>query len=71
MTELAPDAVECSKLARTLSLRLTDRLTDGTIASSHYAAEDPKHSAASVDWGAGEYQYEGCLTMVGASPAVP
>lgn len=54
MTELAPDAVECSKLARTLAIRLADGLTDGVIASSNHANEDPEHSSASVDWGTGE-----------------
>lgn len=54
MMELAPDARECSKLARTLALSLTDGLTDGAIASSHRAKEDRKHGATRVDWGTGE-----------------
>lgn len=54
ITDLAPDAVECCKLARTLALRLTDGLPDGHIATSRDAEEKHTHSAAGVGWGAGE-----------------
>ncbi|CAN0115798.1 unnamed protein product [Pylaiella littoralis] len=50
ITHLAPDAVECSKLARSLALRLTDGLTDDTIATS-CAKTKNTHSADGVGWG--------------------
>lgn len=50
INSLAPDAVECSKLARTLVPQLTDDLTDVTIATSYDAKENPKRSAAGVGW---------------------
>ncbi|CAM9622884.1 unnamed protein product, partial [Ectocarpus sp. 8 AP-2014] len=43
ITDLAPDAVECCKLARTLALRLTDGLPDGPIATSRDAGEQCTH----------------------------
>lgn len=54
ITDLAPDAVECSKLAKSLALRLTDGLTDGTIAITYDAKERRMRHAAGVGWGAGE-----------------
>lgn len=54
MTDLAPDAVECSKLAKSLALRLTDGLTDGTIATTYDANKHLTRHVAGVGWGAGE-----------------
>ncbi|CAM9677770.1 unnamed protein product [Ectocarpus sp. 12 AP-2014] len=53
ITGLAPDAVECCKLARMLALRLTDGLPDGPIDKSRDTEEKRKHDAAGVGWGAG------------------
>ncbi|CAM9616074.1 unnamed protein product [Ectocarpus sp. 6 AP-2014] len=53
ITDLAPDAVECSKLAKSLALRLTDGLTDGNIATTYDANEHLARHAAGVRWGAG------------------
>ncbi|CAM9229427.1 unnamed protein product [Pylaiella littoralis] len=60
ITDLAPDAVECSKLAKSLALRLTDGLTDDTIATS-CAKTKNTHNAAGVGWGAGEGDGSGAL----------
>lgn len=54
ITDLAPDAVECSKLAKSVALRLTDGLTDGTITITYDANEHLASHAAGVGWGAGE-----------------
>lgn len=55
ITALAPDAVECTKLARTLALRLTDDVTDGIIAMSYYKTNElPSRGVAGVGWRAGK-----------------
>ncbi|CBN79018.1 expressed unknown protein [Ectocarpus siliculosus] len=59
--DLAPDAVECCKLARTVALRLTDGLPDGPIATSHDAEEKRTPNAAGVGWAAGGSKF-GVLT---------
>ena len=53
VTDLALDPVECSTLAKSLALRLTDGLADGIIAPPN-DDKDTTHSLASVGWGAGE-----------------
>eukprot|EP00752_Nemacystus_decipiens_P007102 g6364.t1 len=53
IAELAPDAVECSKLAKSLALRLTDGLTDGTIATTDDANKHLTRHAAGVGWDEG------------------
>ncbi|CAM9961251.1 unnamed protein product, partial [Ectocarpus fasciculatus] len=69
ITDLAPDAVECCKLARTLALRLTDGLPDGPIATSRDAGEQCTHGAAGAGWGPGGSKF-GVLTDAVSEEAV-
>ncbi|CAM9481990.1 unnamed protein product [Sphacelaria rigidula] len=48
ITDLAPDAVECSKLTKMLALRLTDALVDITVATSHGWREGVRYRAWTV-----------------------
>eukprot|EP00752_Nemacystus_decipiens_P005336 g4840.t1 len=55
---LAPDAVECSTLAKRLALRLTDGLADGSIAITHDANEHLTPNAITSSPGSGELTEE-------------
>lgn len=52
--DLAPDAVECCKLARAVALRLTDDLTADTTCTSNNAQKRVDHGVAGVDVEEGE-----------------
>ena len=60
ITDLASDAVECSKLARTVALRLTDGIADGNIAMSYDSGSISKYGASGADWGTGDIMFEVC-----------